>query len=140
MKRLALGADACNSARGMMLALGCIQALKCNSNHCPVGIATQNHWLMAGLDPTNKSVRVANFQRETIKSLSEMLGALGLRNTQELRPWHIMHRVSPTVTKHYGELYDYLDDGELLREPLPPDYKRACEAASAETFSHFRDA
>ncbi len=140
LKRLALGADACNSARGMMLALGCIQALKCNSNHCPVGIATQNHWLMAGLDPTNKSVRVANFQRETIKSLSELLGALGLKSARELRPWHIMHRVSPTVTKHYGELYDYLDDGELLRESLPPDYKRACEAASAETFSHVRDA
>ena len=73
MKRLALSADACNSARGMILALGCIQALKCNSNHCPVGVATQDPWLMAGLDPTNKSVRVANFQRETIKSLSEMI-------------------------------------------------------------------
>ena len=140
MKRLALGADACYSARGMMLALGCIQALKCNSNHCPVGVATQDHWLMAGLDPTNKSVRVANFHRETIKSLSELLGAVGLKGTSDLRPWHIMHRVSPTITKHYGELYDFLDDGELLREPLPPDYKRACEAASAETFSHVRGA
>ncbi len=71
VKRLALGADACYSARGMMLALGCIQALKCNSNHCPVGVATQDPYLMAGLDPTNKSNRVANFHRETIKSLSE---------------------------------------------------------------------
>jgi glutamate synthase domain-containing protein 2 len=139
MKRLALGADACYSARGMMLALGCIQALQCNSNHCPVGVATQNAWLMAGLDPTSKSVRVANFHRETMKSLCEMLGAIGLASPSELRPWHVMHRVSPTQTKHYGELYDFLDDGELLREPLPADYKRACEAASAKTFSHAHD-
>ncbi|MDZ4852495.1 MAG: FMN-binding glutamate synthase family protein [Pirellulaceae bacterium] len=136
VKRLSLGADACSSARGMMLALGCIQALQCNSNHCPVGVATQNPWLMAGLDPTNKSVRVSNFHRETIKSLSEMLGAIGLESPSDLRPWHVMHRVSPTETKHYGELYDFLDDGELLREPLPITYRRACEAASAETFSH----
>lgn len=136
VKRLALGADACYSARGMMLALGCIQALKCNSNHCPAGVATQDKYLMAGLDPTNKSVRVANFHRETIKSLCELLGAIGLVHSTDLRPWHLMHRVSPTETKHYGELYDYLDDGELLREPLPDAYRRACEAASAETFGH----
>lgn len=136
LKRLALGADACYSARGMMLALGCIQALKCNSNHCPVGVATQDPWLMAGLDPTEKSTRVANFHRETIKSLSEMLGAIGLASSTDLRPWHVMHRVSPTETKHYGELYDFLDDGELLRTPLPIAYKRACEAASPDTFDH----
>lgn len=136
MKRLALGADACYSARGMMLSLGCIQALQCNSNHCPVGVATQNPWLIAGLDPTEKSVRVCNFHRETIKSLCEMLGAIGLATPSDLRPWHIMHRVSHTETKHYGELYNFLTDGELLCEPLPEAYKRACEAASPETFAH----
>ena len=136
LKRLALGADACYSARGMMLALGCIQALKCNSNHCPVGVATTNPNLMAGLVPEQKSARVNHFHRDTIESLCEMLGALGLRSPAELRPWHVMHRTSPTQTKHYGELYDFLDPGELLRTPLPPDYERACNAASAETFSH----
>jgi glutamate synthase domain-containing protein 2 len=136
LKRLALGADACSSARGMMLALGCIQALKCNSNHCPVGVATSNPDLMAGLVPTHKRVRVANFHRETIESLAEMLGAIGLDNPADLRPWHIMHRTTPTETKHYGELYDFLRPGELLRTPLPAAYKRACEAASADTFGH----
>ena len=136
LKRLSLGADACNSARGMMLALGCIQALKCNSNHCPVGVATTDPELFVGLDPTHKSVRVANYHRETIQSLAEMLGAIGLNSPAELRPWHILHRTTPTETKHYGELYDFLDPGELLRQPLPPAYRRACEAASAETFAH----
>ena len=136
MKRLALGADACYSARGMMLALGCIQALKCNSNHCPVGVATSNPSLMAGLVPTDKSVRVASFHQETIRSLAEMLGAVGLSDPADLRPWHVLHRTSSTQTKHYGELYDFLEPGELLRERVPETYRRACQSASAETFAH----
>lgn len=140
MKRLALGADACYSARGMMLALGCIQALKCNSNHCPVGVATTNPALMKGLVPSHKRDRVANFHKETIQSLSEMLGAIGLRSPEELQPWHVLHRTTPTETKHYGELYDFLDPGELLKEPLPIDYRRACHAASADTFGHVEGA
>jgi glutamate synthase domain-containing protein 2 len=136
LKRLAIGADIIMSARAMMMSIGCIQALKCNSNHCPVGVATQDKHLMAGLDPTDKAHRCASYHKQTIHSLAEMLGALGLNSAQELRPWHIMHRVSSNETKHYGELYHFLNDGELLREPLPPDYSRACKSASAETFSH----
>lgn len=136
LKRLAIGADVIMSARAMMMAIGCIQALKCNSNHCPVGVATQDRHLMAGLDPTDKSVRVASYQKQTIHSLAEMLGALGLDSAQELRPWHLMHRLSANETRHYGELYHFLHDGELLREPLPADYARACHSASAESFSH----
>jgi glutamate synthase domain-containing protein 2 len=136
LKRIALGADACNSARGMMLALGCIQALKCNSNHCPVGVATTDPGLFVGLVPSHKSVRVASFHKETIQSVAEMLGAIGLNSPEQLRPWHVLHRTSPTETKHYGELYDFLDPGELVRGPLPPTYKRACEAASADPFDH----
>lgn len=136
LKRLALGADACSSARGMMMALGCIQALKCNSNHCPVGVATQNKYLMAGLDPSEKSQRVANFHRETMESLCEMLGAVGLHQANQLRPWHIMSRISPTDTRHYGELYAFLQEGDLLKAPLPESYQRACNAASPYTFDH----
>ncbi len=139
MKRLALGADACYSARGMMMALGCIQALKCNSNHCPVGVATSNPELMAGLVPSHKKLRVANFHKETMKSLAEMLGAVGLNNPADLRPWHVVHRTSPTEIKHYGELYDFLAPGDLLRSPLPLAYERACNAASATTFAHNGD-
>ena len=136
LKLLALGADACYAARSMMMAIGCIQALKCNSNHCPVGVATQNRSLMEGLVPSEKRVRVASFHRETVKSLSEMLGAIGLTSAEDLKPWHLMHRISPTETKHYGEIYHYLEDGELLGEVLPEDYRRACNAASADSFKH----
>ena len=65
-----------------------------------------------------------------------MLGALGLSSADELRPWHLMHRISPTETRHYGELYDFLREGDLLADELPAEYRRACNAASAETFGH----
>jgi glutamate synthase domain-containing protein 2 len=136
LKRLAIGADAVSSARAMMMALGCIQALKCNSNHCPVGVATQEKHLVAGLDPTDKANRVASYHHETIKSLAEMIGALGLDSADELRPWHVMHRLSANQTKHYGELYNFLRGGELLADVLPPEYARACASASPDTFGH----
>ena len=89
IKRLAMGADLCYSARGMMMALGCIQALKCNSNTCPVGVTTQDPGLMVGLVPEDKSVRVYNFQKNIVKSACEIMGAMGLENTDELKPWHL---------------------------------------------------
>ena len=140
VKRLSLGADLCSSARGMMMALGCIQALRCNSNHCPVGIATQDPQLTAGLVPSSKNVRVMGFHKETIESVGEIMGAMGIASPDDLRPWHIMRRISPTEVRHYGEIYEFLQDGDLLQEPLPKTYKRACEAASAETFMHVDDA
>jgi glutamate synthase domain-containing protein 2 len=139
LKRLALGADLCNAARAMMMAIGCIQALKCNTNHCPVGVTTQDPGLVAGLVVSDKKHRVANYHRSTIESLSEMIGAMGISHPQRLRRWHVMRRVSPIETKHYGEIYDYLEPGVFLKNPLPPNYERAWLAASAETFDHVQD-
>ncbi|MEM7119112.1 MAG: FMN-binding glutamate synthase family protein [Chloroflexota bacterium] len=139
VKRLALGADVCASARAMMMALGCIQALKCNSNHCPVGVATQDPNLMAGLVPSDKKVRVYNYHRETLKSVSKILGAAGMAHPSELRPWHILRRTSPTAIHHYGEIYDFLEHGDLLAEHLPKSYARAVNAASPHTFAHVAD-
>jgi glutamate synthase domain-containing protein 2 len=58
---MALGADMVNVAREAMMAIGCIQAQRCHTGHCPTGVATQNRWLVRGLDPTLKSVRLANY-------------------------------------------------------------------------------
>ena len=119
-----------------MLALGCIQALVCNTNTCPTGIATQKKDLMGGLVVKDKRTRIATFHKETVHSLAEMLGAMGLSSCEELRPWHILRRVSTHEVKHYAELYDFLDDGELLQDELPKDYERAVRAASAEDFDY----
>jgi len=132
--KIAIGADLCNSARAMMFALGCIQAQKCNTNECPTGVATQDPSLVAGLVVADKAVRVKNFQHNTVKAFVELLAASGLREPSELRPWHILRRISPTEVKHYGEMYEYLKDRELLSEPVPKSFARAWRAASARTF------
>ena len=133
IKRLALGADLCNAARGMMMAVGCIQAPKCNTNECPVGVATTNPMLMKGLVPADKSQRVYNFHRNTERSVCEMMGAMGLENTEDLRPWHVLRRVSVSEIRNYSELYEFLEPGALLNNP-PESYARAWNAASAEFF------
>ncbi len=109
IKTIALGADACYSARGMMLALGCIQALECNSNHCPTGVATQDPQLVVGLDIPDKSRRVTNYHFHTIEAVAEILAATGLRTTHELRRSHIWRRISPTDIRTYEQLYPYMN-------------------------------
>jgi glutamate synthase domain-containing protein 2 len=137
--RFALGADMCNSARAMMMALGCIQALRCNSNKCPTGVATQDPQLIRGLHVADKTERVAQFHRETVHSLAELLGAMGLESPDQVRPWHVMRRTGISEVKHYGEIYSFIEDGSLLRRPLPPGFARSCESASSATFAHAGD-
>ncbi|KAF2329294.1 MAG: FMN-binding glutamate synthase family protein [Flavobacterium nitrogenifigens] len=74
---IALGADMCNSARGFMFSLGCIQALRCHNNECPTGVATQNKMLMKGLVVTDKSERVYHFHKNTLHAANELLAAAG---------------------------------------------------------------
>lgn len=62
--------------------------------------------------------------------------AMGLDSATELRPWHIMRRTSPTDIKHYGELFEWLTDRDLLGEGYPQSYTRAMSASSAESFEH----
>jgi glutamate synthase domain-containing protein 2 len=135
-RRIAMGADLCFSARSMMMSMGCIQARRCNSNDCPVGIATQNRSLTAGLVVSEKSGRVARYHEETIHAALELIGAAGLASPSELRPWHVMRRVSTFETRHYGEIMDYLRPGSLLEDDLPPSYARAWRAATSASFSH----
>jgi len=135
-KRLAIGADVCNAARAFMLALGCIQALRCNLNDCPTGVATQDPRLVKGLVVSDKATRVQQFHYQTLKTLVELLAAAGLSHTSDLRPWHILRRTTQFEVHHYGEMFHYLNPGELLTEPLPKDYARAVHAASSQTFGH----
>ena len=132
--RLAMGADLCASARAMMFALGCIQARRCNSNHCPVGVATQNPRLVKGLDVGDKAVRVHRYQKETVHAFRELLGAAGLDHPDDLRPWHINRRVSPTRVLNYAQIYDTIEPGALLSEPVPAQYEAAWLVATPEAF------
>ena len=74
---MALGCDMINVAREAMMSIGCIQAQTCHTGHCPTGVATQNRWLMRGLDPTLKSARLANYLATVRKDLLQLAHACG---------------------------------------------------------------
>jgi len=120
VKQLALGADLCNCARGMMFALGCIQALKCNTNKCPTGIATQDPVLMEGLDVPSKAVRVQKFQQKTLESAFDLIGSIGLDNPIDLTRDHIYKRVEVNRVFAYSQLYPEVSPNCLIDGTAPP--------------------
>jgi glutamate synthase (ferredoxin) len=103
----ALGADMVNTARGAMLALGCIQAQKCHTDHCPTGVATQNPWLARGLDPTDKSVRVANYLKTMRRDLLKVSEACGVAHPGLLTVDDIDIVDGVRSKRQLGEVYDY---------------------------------
>ncbi len=132
--RIALGADLCNSARGMMLALGCIQARRCNTNHCPTGVATSNEELMYGLDPGDKKVRVYNYHRFTVKAFAELLGASGAQKSTEISRANIYRRISGDSVKTYAALFVPVEPGAFLKGIVPAAYQSEFKQANPETF------
>ncbi|WP_321311413.1 FMN-binding glutamate synthase family protein [Halarcobacter sp.] len=123
-KALAIGADLCASARGMMLSLGCIQALQCNKNTCPTGVATQDKRLTRGLVVEDKKQRVANFHELTVESFIEILASAGLDKPSKLNRTHIFRRLDETKYKRYDEIFAPMKNGDLLTEPYPKEYER----------------
>ena len=124
-RAIALGADGCNSARAMMLAVGCIQALQCNMNTCPTGVATQNRSLSKGLVVESKADRVKNYQEATIHSFLELIAAAGLDGPHELSRNHISKRVGMYNVQTYDEIYPYMKEGCLLNlADIPENYKK----------------
>lgn len=87
---IALGADLCTSARGFMLAIGCIHALKCNTNHCPSGVATHNPWLERGLVVKNKIPRVAHYHHAVLYEFCSLLHACGHSEPSQLSRKDVM--------------------------------------------------
>lgn len=96
-KALCLGADVVNTARGMMIALGCIQALQCDKNTCPVGVATDNPVLVRGLVVEDKYKRVANYHRETVKDFLELFAAAGCTDLNQLNRSYIYKQMNNQV-------------------------------------------
>lgn len=132
---IALGADAAYSARAMMLALGCIQALECNKNTCPTGVATQDKELVAGLVVSDKKVRVANYHRETVHSFVELMAAAGISDPAQINRSHIYRRVSMHEVRRYDELFPPLVEGSLLKEAsVPKRYRQDWQLANPDRF------
>lgn len=136
LKRLALGADMVNCARGMMLAMGCIQALRCNTNECPTGVATSNPRLAKGLHIPSKAERVFRYHHETVHHFLELLGALGLSHSRELCRKHVNRRLTDGRVKTFEELRPSMAKGGLLVTPniLPVEWRGDCERAQEDSF------
>ena len=120
VRTMALGADTVNAARGMMLALGCIQSRSCNNDHCPTGIATQNPDRYMALDVTDKSERVARYQGAMIKHLAELMESAGLHTLEEISADRVMKRISTEKVQSLSELYPVIEKGCLLDESTVP--------------------
>lgn len=139
VRLLCAGADMISSARAFMMSIGCIQALQCNANTCPVGVATQDPDLFAGLDPSDKKVRAARFHKETLKSVAELVGALGVDHTYHLKPYHLKRRTAMAEFKTYNEIYTYIKEGSLLQTPYPAEFENIMTGSVAESFKHKDD-
>ncbi len=135
-RTLAIGADWCNSGRGFMFALGCLMAQTCHTGRCPTGVATQSWLRQRALDPADKGNRVYHFHHNTMKALGEITGAAGLSHPNQLRPHHLVRRVSVNEVALVSALIKYLEPGDLLHGKAEhPVYRMFWDRAVAESFS-----
>jgi glutamate synthase domain-containing protein 2 len=135
IRALSMGADLCNSARGMMFALGCIQALECHANTCPTGVATQDPRLTKGLVPEQKSIRVARYQHETVKAAMELMASAGIDHPDNVGRDVVSMRIDKTKISRFSELFPELKKGCLLQpETVPDNLYYDWKKATAESF------
>ncbi len=135
-RTLAIGADWCNSARGFMFALGCIQAQACHTGFCPTGVTTQDAKRMRALVIPDKAERVYNFHQNTLKALKELLCAAGLNHPSELGPQHVVRRVSSNEVRSLATLHHWLKPGELHSSvPDHPVYQVFWESSRSDSFA-----
>jgi glutamate synthase domain-containing protein 2 len=133
LEKIIVGADTVNAARSMMIALGCVQAKACNTNHCPTGIATQNPSRAKAIDVDEKSVRVKNFHAATVHACLELCGAMGFSNPDDLTPSDLFSRFEGRA-KNFDEIYEPLIENQLHTDTIPNSYRDDWHRASADHF------
>ena len=133
LEKIIVGADTVNAARAMMMALGCVQAKACNTNHCPTGIATQSPSRARAIDVDEKSLRVKNFQHATVEAFLELCGAMGFNNPDDLSPSDLFSRCEGGM-KNFDQIYQPLIENQLRSESIPESYRNDWQLASADHF------
>ena len=135
-RAMALGADWCNSARGFMFALGCIQAQHCHSGQCPTGVTTQDPLRQQALDVPTKSGRVFNYHQQTLHALKELVQAAGLAHPGEITAAHIVRRHSEQGVKLLANLLPFVAPGALLAGEMPHQvFRTYWPLARADSFA-----
>ena len=135
IEKIVVGADAVNAARAMMMALGCIQAKSCNTNHCPTGVATQDPFRTKAISVPDKSERVRNFHAATVEACFELCGAMGYDDPSKLVPSDLYSRLE-LGPKNYDQIYQPLKKGQLLGDAkaVPETYRDDWKQATAASF------
>ena len=138
----AMGADWCNSARGFMFSIGCIQAQVCNTGFCPTGVTTQDPARQKALVVPDKAERVYNFHNESLKTLKALVEAAGLHHPREINASHIVRRINKNEVRLLSYLLPEMPAGLLLEatsiDPslnLPRVFELYWHKAQAASFS-----
>jgi glutamate synthase domain-containing protein 2 len=137
-RMMALGADWCNSARGFMFSLGCIQAQSCHTGNCPTGVTTQDAHRQQALVVPDKAERVYQYHQKTLEALKEMVQAAGLQHPQDITAFHISQRVSEGEVRLLANVVPRVKAGSLLDDNIADDhkvYKNYWHKVTADSFS-----
>ncbi|MBV9839921.1 MAG: FMN-binding glutamate synthase family protein [Sphingomonadaceae bacterium] len=130
----ALGADWCNAARAFMFSLGCVQSMRCHTDTCPTGVATQSPARQRGLVVDDKAERVARFQKSTLHALHDIVVAAGLNSPDDFRPSHLRQRINVAEMRQMDEIYPFVQPGELIAGTEHDTLRRWWDAADADSF------
>jgi glutamate synthase domain-containing protein 2 len=133
-RAMAIGADWCNSARGFMFSLGCIQSLSCHTDRCPTGVTTQDPSRNRALVVPDKIERVYNYHHSTLHALTELIAAAGLEHPRQIRPIHFSQRMSTAEVCSFAQLYPSLRPGELIKGTKDVRFRDAWTMARADSF------
>ena len=141
IRAIAIGADWCNSARGFMFALGCIQSRSCHTDKCPTGVATQDSIRQRALVVPDKAERVFSFHKSTMESLAELIGAAGMTHPNQISSDYLMCRGSDGKARPYAAELPIVNTGALIQgvnginqKELPKEYGLYWNRARTDLF------
>lgn len=135
LSKIAVGADVVNAARTMMMAIGCVQSRHCNNNLCPTGIATQDPARAKAVHVIDKSERVKNFHKNTLKNFYELVGSMGLDDPAKLMPQMIKRRSSNGLLMPVSTLVEPLEANALINDQdIPEPWSHWWNQSSSNTF------
>ncbi|GAA1395700.1 glutamate synthase-related protein [Luteococcus peritonei] len=136
----ALGADMVNVAREAMLSIGCIQAQKCHTDKCPTGVATQDTWLAHGIDPTDKSQRLARYVTTLRRDLLKVSEAAGVLHPALLGPRDVEILEGTRSHRSLADIYGYQEGwglpGSALTDEITALMTEAPQASETEVVQH----
>lgn len=131
----ALGADWCNAARAFMFSLGCVQSMRCHTDTCPTGVATQSPARQRGLVVPEKAERVARFQKATLDALHDIVVACGLESPDGFTPDGLRQRINAAEMRSIDEVYPFVEPGELIAGARDPRLAGWWRQADPDSFA-----